>query len=327
MEELINTFGAQLEESFSIARNYKFKHNSKQITNVVFTGMGGSGIGSKLVAQWIEKEISIPITFIQNYDIPGWVNSSSLVIASSYSGNTEETISSVKLCHEKGAQIVGICSGGDLASFCSLHNLDCIVVPPGLPPRAALAYSLVQQLNILKWYDLISEISYTQLLACTNFLDRYRSEIKEIAKSIVPTINNTNLVIYAEANYEAVAIRAKQQINENSKFLCRHNVLPEMNHNELLGWGCGSSDHSAIFLYTEGMHRQNIKRFELTRELVSRKTTKVISIFSKGSNQIEQSMYLIHLLDWVSLYLGYEREEDVVEIENINYLKEELAKN
>jgi glucose/mannose-6-phosphate isomerase len=327
MEELITKFGDQLEESFKIARNYTFKHKISPITNVVFTGMGGSGIGSKIVAQWIEKEIKVPVTFVQNYEIPSWVQAGCLVIASSYSGNTEETLSSVKLSHERGAHIVGICSGGELAAFCAQHNMDCILVPPGLPPRSALAYSLVQQLSILIWHKLISEAAYVQLNACNAFLVQHQTEIKQLAKEIVPTINNTNLVIYAEANYESVAVRAKQQINENSKFLCRHHSIPEMNHNELLGWGCGNSNHAALFLYTAGMHRQNSKRFELTREIVSRKTDKVLSLYAKGANQIEQSMYLIHLLDWVSLYLGYERNEDVVEIENINYLKEELAKN
>lgn len=327
MEELINNFNDQLEESFRISSHYTFKHRAKQIKNVVFIGMGGSGIGSKLVAQWIEKEIKIPITFVQNYEIPSWINQESLVIASSYSGNTEETITSVKLCHDQGAHIVSICSGGELADFCTLHNLDCILVPPGLPPRAALAYSLVQQLSILIWHELISDVTFSQLATCPKFLSQHRTEIKQLAKNIVPIINNTNLVIYAEANYESVAIRAKQQLNENSKFLCRHNSIPEMNRNELLGWGCGNSQHAALLLYTDGMHPQNAKRFELTREIISKKTEKVLSIFSMGTNQIEQSMYLIHLLDWVSLYLGYERGEDVVEIENINYLKEELAKN
>jgi glucose/mannose-6-phosphate isomerase len=94
----------------------------------------------------------------------------------------------------------------------------------------------------------------------------------------------------------------------------------------LLGWGCGDSNHSALFLYTSGMHTQNAKRFALTREIVANNTERTLLIDAKGTNRIEQSIYLIHLLDWLSLYLGYERGQDIVEIDNINYLKQQLAK-
>jgi glucose/mannose-6-phosphate isomerase len=326
MEQLISGFSTQLEHAFEIFNQYPFKQNNEEISQVVFCGMGGSGIGGRIVAQWVEQEIQVPITFIQNYEIPNWINKSTLVIASSYSGNTEETLEAVRCCQNRGARIICISSGGGLRAFCNQYNLDCILIPSGLPPRAALGFSLVQQLGILVYHGLIEKKVFQQLHGCIEFLKIHQSAIKQIANEAVPVINHTNVVIYSEASYESVAIRGKQQMNENSKFLCRHNTIPEMNHNELLGWGCGDSNHSALFLYTSGMHTQNSKRFALTREIVANKTERTMLIDAKGTNQIEQSMYLIHLLDWLSLYLGYERGQDIVEIDNINYLKQQLAK-
>ena len=325
MEDLIVGFSNQLENAFEIFNRYSFKQKRKRITTVAFCGMGGSGIGGRIVAKWIENEIKVPITFLENYAIPNWIDHDTLVIASSYSGNTEETLSAVNLCKERGAQIICITSGGALYEFCDQQKLDCILLPPGLPPRAALGYSLVPQVGVLVYMELIQKTTFNQLLKCADFLRTHQNDIKQIAKDIVPIINHTNVVIYAETPYESVAVRGKQQLNENSKYLCRHNTIPEMNHNELLGWGCGDSGHSAIFLYNSGMHPQNSKRFALTHEIVSKKTERTLMVHAKGSNQVEQSMYLIHLLDWLSLYLGYERGQDIVEIDNINYLKEKLA--
>jgi glucose/mannose-6-phosphate isomerase len=326
MEKLMLEFSSQLEEAFTIAQRYSFQHRVNSVSNIVFCGMGGSGIGGRIVGQWIENEVELPVTFIQNYDIPNWINANTLVIASSYSGDTEETLSAVKACLQRGAHVLCITSGGALSTWCAQHDLDCIHIPSGLPPRAALGYSLVQQLAVLVNFGLIQPTLLQQLEHSAEFLRKHQQEIQRMAKDTVSVVNDTNVVIYAEASFESVAIRGKQQFNENSKYLCRHHAIPEMNHNELLGWGGGDSSYSALFLFTAGMHRQNEKRFKLTHEIVSMKTNRIATVQAKGANRVEQSMYLIHFLDWLSLYLGYERGQDIVQIDNINYLKQELAK-
>lgn len=326
MFELINNFREQLNDAIRIAFNHQFKQHEGVIRNVVFTGMGGSGIGARIIAQWVEKEIKVPISFVQNYEIPAFINNETLVIAASYSGNTEETIESVKQCINSGAVIVGVCSGGELQNSCLQHQFDCILVPKGFPPRAALAYSLAQQLIILTSFNLISRDSIDKLKNCIDFLGEHEEEIKLKAKKVVAVINKTQPVIYAESPYESAAIRGKQQFNENGKYLCRYHVIPEMNHNELLGWSSGNDNHSAIFLYNSDMNPNNAKRFELTQKIIESQTNNVIALHSRGKNQIEESMYFIHLLDWASYYLGIERGVDVMEIEKIDFLKSELAR-
>lgn len=327
MKKLIGDFSDQISEAIEIALNQKFHRPNIDFQNVVFTGMGGSGIGSKIVSQWIENEISIPITFVQNYEIPSWINKNTLVIATSYSGDTEETLSSVSKCLSKGAFVIAICTGGKLKFICDQENLNCLIIPNGYPPRAALAFSLAQQLFILTKFNLISSKSFDCLRNCSSFLMKYKEEIKTKAKEIVKVINNTNPVIYAEAPYESIAIRGKQQFNENGKYLCRHHTIPEMNHNELLGWGTADNNNSAIFLFNSDMNTSNLKRFELTRKIVESKSKDIISVYSRGENMIEESMYFIHTLDWASYYLGIARGADVLEIEQIDFLKSELAKS
>lgn len=325
MKELIENFSQQIIEAISIAKKQNLRTKSEGISNVVFIGMGGSGIGSRIVAQLVEQEIKFPISFIQNYQVPAWIDKNTLVIATSYSGNTEETLSALEKCIQKGSRIIGICSGGRLLGICNQNQFDVVIVPPGYPPRAALAYSVVLQLYVLKILELISEKCIIQINNCSEFLTENQEKIQLKAKEVVQVINGTTPVIYAETPYESVAIRGKQQFNENSKYLCRYHVLPEMNHNELLGWASADSSHSAIFLYNSDMNDNNFQRFELTRKIIEEKTNNIISIYAKGENQMEQTFYLINILDWSSYYLGVERGIDVMEIEKIDYLKSKLA--
>jgi glucose/mannose-6-phosphate isomerase len=326
MEKFIAEFPIQLAESIALAKEQQLKIPGQKIENVVICGLGGSGIGAKIVSQWIENEIEVPITIVQNYTIPSFINTSTLVIGSSYSGNTEETLTSLFECQKKSALIAGISSGGELEIYCKINNYNHIKVPGGYPPRAALAFSVVQLLNILFQYGLISDNSIQQLTESLKHLVNYSEEIIIKSKEVAELIDKTNAVIYAESTYECVAIRGKQQFNENSKYLCRYHVIPEMNHNELLGWGCGNNNHSVIFLRTDDMDYRNKKRFDLTTKIIESKTNNTITIQAKGRNRIERSLYLIHLLDWASYFLGIKRNEDVMEIKLINFLKSELAK-
>jgi glucose/mannose-6-phosphate isomerase len=235
MEQLISGFSTQLEHAFEIFNQYPFKQKNEDISQVVFCGMGGSGIGGRIVAQWVEQEIQVPITFIQNYEIPNWINTSTLVIASSYSGNTEETLEAVRCCQNRGARIICISSGGGITRFLQSVQFRLHTYSERTSSSRRIRFFISSATWILVYHGLIEKKVFQQLHGCIEFLKIHQSAIKQIAHEAVPVINHTNVVIYSEASYESVAIRGKQQMNENSKFLCRHNTIPEMNHNELLG--------------------------------------------------------------------------------------------
>ena len=246
MDKLIEAFTSNLVEGLQIAKNSNFKNQQNEIKNVLICGMGGSGIGGKLVSQWIANEIKVPVLLSSDYTIPSFVNQHTLVIASSYSGNTEETISSIEIAKKNNAVIIGLTSGGKLKQFCIDHNYNYVIVPGGNQPRAAIGYSLVQLLNIFSSFNLISENWKKDIDAGIKLLDLNLENIKNKGKEIAEFIFTKFPVIYTETAYEGVAIRARQQLNENSKVLGWSIAIPEMNHNELVGWA-GGNNHKFNF--------------------------------------------------------------------------------
>lgn len=326
MEQLILNFPANLEEALGIAKTFEPKINTEKIRNVIVCGMGGSGIGGRIVAQWIEDVSTVPVLSVQDYELPAFVDANTLVIGSSYSGNTEETLFAIEEAHKRGAQIIGICSGGKLGAFCEEKQYPFVVVPGGNPPRTALAYSLVQLCKIFQVAGLAHSSLLDEVRSGGQLIVKDLEPIRSRAMEVATELQGRTVVAYAGAPYEGITIRAKQQLNENSKELGWQNVIPEMNHNELVGWGGGDNRYAALFLQTQDLSVRNQRRFEISVERTRSKTDKVVIVDSKGNNRVEKSIYLIHLIDWVSLYISNLKNGDPIEIEIIDYLKNELGK-
>ena len=326
MDKLIADFPQNITDALKIAAEFKLKTNPDEIRNIVICGMGGSGIGGKIVSQWVFDEISIPIQICQDYTLPHFIDEFSLVIGSSYSGNTEETLNTIKKAKEKGAKIIGICSGGELKSFCEENNYDCVIVPGGNPPRSALAFSIVQLVNIFVQLGLIDFKFLKQLESARDLIISENGFIKKEAIELAHFLKGKVGVFYSETKYESIIIRARQQFNENSKLLCWHHVIPEMNHNELVGWGGGDNRFATVFFDTKDLNPRNNKRLEITISDVKKKTDHVRIVSPKGENQIERSIYLTHLVDWSSFYLSELNEVDVMDIKVIDFLKDALSK-
>ena len=326
MEQLIAEFPQNISDALKNGTSLSFLKPNKTIQNIVFAGMGGSGIGAKIVTQWIQNDVNIPVLVIQDYSLPKFVNEHTLFIACSYSGNTEETLSTVLQAKNQGAHIIGITSGGTLHSFCAENGYDCIVVKGGNPPRSTLAFSLVNILTILVNLGFINENRLVEIENSKLLLDSNIENIKTEAKKLASFLFNKTGVFYSTSEYESVLIRARQQFNENSKVLCLHQVIPEMNHNELVGWAGGTNEFATVFFDTKDLNKQNRKRFEVSIDVVKKHTTNVSIIEAFGSNQIERSIYLIHLVDWASFYLSELNSVDIMDIKVIDYLKSELSK-
>lgn len=324
MDKLIAAFPNNIEEALQIAAKASINKPVKEIRNVLICGMGGSGIGGKMVSFWVQDEILVPIQSYHDYTAPAFINEHTLVIASSYSGNTEETLICLNQAFKKGAQIIGVCSGGELKDFCIKNNFDFVQVPGGNPPRTALAYSVVQVTNILYKVGLISDRALTSIGKSKDLIINNLAEIKAEAHKLAEFTLGTVPVFYAGAKYEAVTVRARQQFNENAKVLCWHHVVPEMNHNELVGWGGGDERFAVVYFNTNDLIPRNQKRVEISLDVI-RKKSKVMIVNAKGSDQIERSFYLIHLVDWASLYLSELKKVDPIDIAVIDFLKTELA--
>lgn len=325
MDKLIAAFPDNIKESLEIASKFTFKAPKNTIQNILICGMGGSGIGGKLISQWLQDELNIPVQLVQDYTFPSYVNEHTLVIGSSYSGDTEETLFCVEKALEVGAHIIGICSGGKLASFCKTNDLDYVLVPGGNPPRTALAFSLGQLINILVQLRFVSSSHLESFKKSADLLNTNETEIKTEAHKLAAFLKDIFVMIYSSSNYEAVAIRARQQFNENGKILCCHHTIPEMNHNELVGWGLGTNKYGALFLVTDDWHERNKTRLQFSIDVIKSKTENVYLLHAKGEDIIQRSLYLIHLVDWASFYLSELNHVDATEINVINNLKGQLS--
>ncbi len=327
MNKLIERFPAQLVEALEIGSNAEIKAHDKDINKVYVAGLGGSGIGANFVAEFIREECSIPYTVGKGYSIPAYVDENTLAIASSYSGNTEETLISFEAIQKTGAKIVVISSGGKLIEIAKEKGYDYIQLPGDWPsPRACLGFSTVQQLVVLNKLGFISSESLLSIKSSVDLIKYNQEDIKEEAKKVAKFLHGKLPIIYTTDRMESVAIRFRQQINENAKKLCWHHVIPEMNHNELVGWKDASDQWAVIYFRNSDDYSRNQVRMDINKNIIKKYTPNVMDLHSKGKNLIERSIYFVHLGDWVSWYLSQLRGQDSIEVDVIDYLKGELAK-
>lgn len=326
MKDLVEKFPSQLREAVEIGQKAVLNSPAYEIKNVLVSGLGGSGIGGTILAELTANETKVPILVNKDYFIPNYVNENTLFIACSYSGNTEETLNALELALKQNAKILCISSGGKVIDTAKEQELDHIVIPGGMPPRACLGYSFTQLLYALAGYGLISNVFEGQINKTIGLLEADKQDIIDKAEHITEQLHHKLPIIYAPAGYEGVAIRFRQQLNENSKILCWHHVIPEMNHNELVGWRDENHDLAVVILRNDNDYARVKSRIEINEGVISKYTPNIIEIFSKGASHLEKAMYLIHLCDWVSCLLAEKRGVDPVEVKVIDHLKGELAK-
>ncbi len=326
MRDLVASFPSQLSESLDIAKDAKLFETDANFQNVLITGLGGSGIGGTIVSELVANQAKFPVFVNKNYSIPAWVGKNTLVIVSSYSGNTEETLEAIGHAQNAGATIACVTSGGQVEAKAKSENLNHILLPGGNPPRSMVAYSLVQVLRLLNHFGITNFGFEKEVERSIELLDSKSEDIQNQALEIANKINGKFPAIYACAGYEGVAIRFRQQLNENSKILCWHHVIPEMNHNELVGW---QEDEFLnvlpIFLRNADDYSRNQARVEINKEVILKRTPEVLEIHSEGESKLQRTLYLVHLVDWVSIFLGEKRGVDLNDISAINHLKSKLS--
>ena len=326
MNDYINDFTNQLKDAMEIGSAAQLKKSNKTFKNVLICGLGGSGIGGTIVNDVVSSRVSIPILATKDYSIPNFVDDSTLVIASSYSGNTEETLYALEKCIKKNAEVCIITSGGKLKNLAEENNFNHIIIPGGQPPRAMFGYAFTELFYVLTHYGIVDESFKADFEKAINLLDAEKTDIQSQAKDLAKKMYQQTPVIYVAQGFEGVAVRFRQQINENSKMLCWHHVIPEMNHNELLGWRTNVENLAVVYFRNKLDFDRNQVRMDINKKVISKYTSNISEVWSKGDSVIENTLYHINLGDWISWYLSEMNNVDAIEIDVINYLKGELAK-
>lgn len=326
MKELIAQFSQHLRDALNILDGFEFKAADRAVQNVMITGLGGSGIGGTAIADLVSDSAQVPITVNKNYDIPAFVGRHTLVIACSYSGNTEETLQAVAKAEAKGAIIACISSGGKLKAIAEEKGYNCISMVGGNAPRSMFAYPFSFLLYYMRAYGVIEQDPIPSIASGIELLDREESAIVKDSADLAHKLKNTTVQLLACAGSLGVAARMRQQLNENSKMLCWEAEVPEMNHNELVGWEGGNDSYSCLFLRNESDNPRNQKRMDIIKDIIGAKTPHVHELWSKGENNIERALYLVHFGDWVSYHLSEINQVDIMDIKSIDLLKSELSK-
>ncbi len=331
MKPLLEGFTDQLRDAIKIGQAAEVKPAKKEIRNVVIAGMGGSGIGGSLVATLTQDELKVPVIIIKSYDIPVFINEHTFFIASSYSGNTEETLEGLQKALNAGAQCAAITSGGKIGEIAKENELDTILIPGGSGnPGANIGYSIVQQLFMLHYKGLIGAGFVNQLESVCTLLDQEKEKMLTMAEKLGNGIKGYLPIFYADNRLYPVAVRIQQQLNGNGKHLVHTNSFPEMNHNEVVGWEHPEQileDSKVYFLKTDYDHPRVRERFKISREIFSKRAVNIIEIEAKGKSLLEQSFYLIHLTDWISYFLAKANDTDPFTVDAIDHLKDALDKD
>jgi len=328
MNDYIQNFPKQLEIALKLGEQAQFNKENYPIQNVIALGMGGSGIGADFATEIIQQHSKVPFITCKGYTLPNFVGKNTLVIACSFSGNTEETIAGFQQALLRDAKIVCISSGGQLIEQAKSKGLDYIQLPNnGESPRACLGLSLIQQLYILQFFGQASNQRIEEVKKAATLLTEKQTLIRQKAERIAKFLVGKLPIIYTTDRMAATAIRLRQQLNENAKILCLHHIIPEMNHNELVGWRKQPNEFAVLIFRSQDDHPRNQIRIDINKEIISHYTNTVIEIFVMGDSLVEQALYAVHLGDWLSWEASQLRQVDAIEVKVIDYLKSELGKH
>ncbi len=323
MFELVYSLPEEIEIALEIARSSLIR--PRNVRQLVICGMGGSGIGGELLAGLYGPGIRIPVLTVKDYRLPPSVDRNTLVILVSYSGNTEETLSGFRAARQKKCATVIVSSGGRLARLQGPDN--AIIIPGGLPPRAALGYLFTPLPFILWRFGLIAD-PYPPLARLVGFLKRQRRQIMPESSRLARWLYGSLPIIYSNSPaYHPVAYRWRCQFNENSKVFAHSHAIPEMNHNEIVGIGRTRKVArltKIVFLDDPDANPRNTRRVKITEQLIGHQTAGVRHFQGRGSTPLERAFYLIWLGDFASVYLARLERVDPLPVKRIETLKTRL---
>lgn len=328
-EVLQNTY-KQIE--YAINNSYpEFGFDKEAINKIIVTGLGGSAISGDLLKNFLKDELTVPVQINRNYFLPSFADEKTLLIASSYSGNTEETISSFNDGLKRKCKIICLSTGGKLEKLAADNSIPFIRLQKGFQPRYALGLSFFSLLKVFEKLQLIpsQEKIISKIISLWKEKASAYSAEGNIALTTAQQLIGFVPIIYSASDYtNAVGYRFKSQLNENSKLHAFHHEFPEMNHNEIIGWESHQQKQlhtKVIYLLDETYHPQIKKRFQIVSEFIKKSDVEIISMESNENDFKVRIMDLIFLVDWISFYLGVIRGFDPSEIEYINLLKDRLT--
>lgn len=323
----------QYEQALFRAEIKHGSHDEREIREIVITGMGGSALSALIAKTWLSTELPIPLEIVRGYNLPSYVGHSTLVIATSFSGNTEETLSALNEARSRGAQVCITGSGGRIIDIAHSEDIAHVVLPKVIQPRYGVIYNLKAIVALLAHFKLVSWDKIHEISALASWLESEThswlassSTDKNIAKQIALLAVGKTPYFYAGALTAPLAYKWKISWNENSKNVAIWNEYPEMNHNDFIGWTSHPIEKPfAVFdLVSNLEHPRILKRMEITDKLLSGKRPHSHQIELRGDSLIAQLLRGSILADFASIYVGILNGVDPAPVELIERFKHEL---
>ncbi len=333
----VEGFGADLKKGWEAARKAApgFRKGGRFVSSVLVAGMGGSAISGEIVADAFRPGLPVPMGVVQDYALPAFARRETLVIVSSYSGGTEETLSMFEDALRRGCRIVGVTSGGTLKARLKEEGLPCFGLPPGIQPRAAMPFLLPPVVEALSRVELIApEAAMEEAIAIAAEVARSCGRQKPLrqnrAKRMAEALLGGTPVVFADGVLRSAALRWRTQFNENPKIIARDDGFPASNHNDINAWvnDAHAKHFHAILLHDPGTHARTARRAELTKKIALKGNAKsILEYEAVGKSALARAASAVVMGDLVSVYLAIRMGVDPTPVEVISRLKAELAKD
>jgi len=323
----------QVRDAWAIAGKATIPPAYSDVRSIVVAGMGGSAIGGDLAAALLADELKVPMTVHRDYGLPAYVGRDSLVIVSSYSGNTEETLSSFEEARKRGAKVLALTTGGKIAELARASNYPVVTFSYKAQPRAALGYSLGLVLGVLSKLGFARDLS-DDIEAALSDLAKLEERVHEgartnDAKKMALELQGRIPFAYGAGVMGVMARRVKGQWNENAKNWSAFDVMSELNHNAVVGFEHPPIAKDALTVLLLRSDRDNPRhklRFEITRELLDRSRIPHKTLQFAGRNMLSEILQMVYFTDYVSFYIALLNGADPSPVKSIDYLKDRLAK-
>ncbi|MBU2441786.1 MAG: bifunctional phosphoglucose/phosphomannose isomerase, partial [Nanoarchaeota archaeon] len=311
------------EKGYKIAEPVDISKLNGKYTSVIIAGMGGSSIAGLLLQSYLADD-KIHIHVVQDYYMPAWADEKTLVFACSYSGNTEETLSTYKDARRKGCAVLAVATGGKLAEMTKMVRVPTVIIPTGYQPRVAMAMQFFAMLRLLERLRLV-ESKATDVLKLKDDLKPLIPSLEKNAVVLSEKLIHKTPIIYTSTRFGPVGYRWKCQFNENSKVFAFNNVFSEMNHNETEGFEHPRGHYHAILLKFTEDHRRVQRRMSLTKEIIIRKGISDTEIGIRGPSLLSKLFSAVLLGDLTSYYLALRLRVNPSEVHIIENFKKDLG--
>jgi len=333
-EDALGVAAAQFEQARFSVKVDAPEHDGREINRIIVVGMGGSALAALLAKAWLKGEITVPLEVVRTYDLPEYVDYNTLVIASSYSGMTEEVLAGLEQARGRSAQIAVISAGGDLQAKAEERGISNVKLPVDLEPRMAVIYNLRALLAILAHFDIVNYDRFAEIADCADWLGQETLQWvsgvttdKNYAKQLALMSVGKTPIFYGGDLTTPIAYKWKTAWNTNAKNVAFYDEYPEFNHNGFIGWTSHPVEKPfAVFdLVSTFENPKILKRFEVTDRLLSGQRPKATTIELKGDSVIAQLLWASILADFTSIYVAILNGVDPTPVPLVEKLKKELS--